>query len=182
MFKRIVILVAAIVLVIFLMVRRYGQLRIEFDATRFFANAQTALALPLRDKMNPEDAPIPESLKKTEGNLLPEFHTIFPQTLKKSLIDPFLPPEEAGRYLQLRYGYVTHDFWTPEVAWKANKPVWFVWSAGAARIAPDLVESATGGGERLFRFKSPPFQASNGLHSGGYLYSDSQGNRAGRIR
>lgn len=181
MSKQIVILVAAIVLLIFLFVRRYGELRIEFQNTRFFTNAQIALNLPFRENQNRENAPIPESTTM-KGNLLPKYHEKFPQTLKKSLVDPFLPFERSDRYLQMRYGFVHHDFWTPEIAWAAKKPVWFIWSAGASRIAPELVESATEGGERLLRFKSPPFQASNGLHSDGYLYCDSQGNRVGKIR
>lgn len=180
--KRILLLSVVLAVLALLMVHRYGQLRIEFDNTRFFRNASVALSLTNRGELNPQTAPIPNEWKTMEENPLPLFHSLYPETQKKALIDPFLPDALPDRFLQLRYGYVEHDQWTPPKDRFYNKAVWFVWGCGPAQVAPEWIESVTGEGERLFRFVSSPYHPSNGLRSQGYLFQDQMGIRIGKIR
>lgn len=180
--QRIAILIFAILVVAGIIVRRYGQLRIEFDNTRFFTNAGIALSLATRDELNPQSTSIPDSFREFKGNILPRLCVLYPTTRKKSLIDPYFPIGLTDRYIEMRFGYVEHSNWMPpETAWR-GRPVWFVWSSGPAQIAPVMVEEASEDRIRIFRFNSPPYQPSNGLGSEGYLYSDSVGNRVGKIR
>ncbi|MBN2329878.1 MAG: hypothetical protein JXR73_22245 [Candidatus Omnitrophica bacterium] len=182
MMKRIILLGLILAALAVLMVHRYGQLRIEFDNARFFRNASVALSLTARGEFNPQAEPIPSEWKTMEENPLPLFHSLYPETKKKALIDPFLPAGLPDRLMQLRYGYVEHDQWTPPKERVFNKPTWFVWGCGPAQVAPEWVESAAGEGERLFRFISSPYDPSNGLRSMGYLYMDQMGGRIGKIR
>lgn len=182
MMKRILLLALVLAALAALMVYRYGQLRIEFDNTRFFRNASVALSLTSRGEFNSQVEPIPGEWKTMEGNPLPLFYSLYPETQKKSLIDPFLPVDLPDRFLHLRYGYVEHDQWIPPQDRVFNKPTWFVWGCGPAQIAPKWIESAAGEGERLFRFISSPYHPSNGLRSQGYLYMDQIGRRIGKIR
>lgn len=179
--QRILFIAVALVLVAGIVIRRYGQLRVEFDNTRFFTNAGIALSLATRDEVNAPSAPRSDELRNFEYNPLPRLHAMYPETLKKSLIDPFFPTALSDRYLLTSFGYVEHAEWTPpESPWR-NKPVWFVWGCGIAQVAPTMVEEASGEFRR-YRFQSSPYQPSNGLSSEGYLYLDSVGNRLGKIR
>ena len=184
MIVRISILIAAVILVGWSIVDRYGYLRVEFDNTRFFNNAAVVLALPSRGELNPHEERIPDGIRNATGNLLPGIHEIYPTTLKKALIDPYVPIDRnpVERYMQLRYGYVEHGDWTEPLERRFVKPRWFVWGAGPSGAAPDIVESVSSDRIRLYRIRSSPYHVSNGLRSGGYLFNDSMGNRIGKMR
>ncbi len=181
MIRRAFLFPIVLILVAGLVVRRYEQLRIEFDNTRFFLNAGMALSLCTRGDLQSPGLHAVEELKTFPQNPLPRLHTYYPQIPIKALIDPFLPKRLSNRYLNLEYGYVEHAEWTPPLVGLNDRPVWFIYGCGPAQVAPGRIDSASGDGVRVIRFETPPYQPSNGLFSQGYLYADSLGNRLGKI-
>ncbi len=182
MVRRIVLLIAVIFILTWLVIHRYEQLRIEALNTRFFNNAKFALTLAARDNFDSESKPALNAFKRKEGNLLPLLSDTYPDTLPKALIDPFLAKDQTQRFLQLRYGFVNHDNWTQPADKISDKPVWFVWSNGAAQGIAEITEKVDADNIRSFQFISAPYDPTNGHGSVGYLYADSMGAYLGKIK
>ncbi len=182
MIRRIVLLISVIFILTWLVIHRYEQLRIEADNTRFFNNAKFTLTMAVRDSFDSESRPVINSFKHQEGNLMPFLSKEYPNTPPKALIDPFLAKDQTHRFLQLRYGFVSHCEWTPPAEKTDVKPIWFVWSNGAAREITEITETVDADNIRSFHFLSAPYDPTNGHGSVGYLYTDSMGNNIGKIK
>jgi hypothetical protein len=182
MVRRIILLIAVIFILTWLVIHRYEQLRIEALNTRFFNNAKNALTLSARDSFDSEIKPVLNTFKHKEGNLLPFLSKLYPDTLPKALIDPFLAQDQPQRFLQLRYGFVNHNNWMPPAEKISDKPVWFIWSNGATGEISEITETVDADSIRSFHFLSAPYDPTNGHNSVGYLYADSMGAYVGRIK
>ncbi len=75
MIRRAFLFPIVLILVAGLVVRRYEQLRIEFDNTRFFLNAGMALSLCTRGDLQSPGLHAVEELKTFPQNPLPRLHT-----------------------------------------------------------------------------------------------------------
>lgn len=160
---------------------RYRVLRTEVNAIHFFGRAEEVLSLTGSAGMDPlAPAPLPEDLKRREGNLATLVQAVFPQVPAVDWLDPFAPGPDSSRILFLYYGYVRHASTALPVPVE-NKPVWFVWSPGPSGTAPRFIPAGPRDGWPAYEFRSAPYHSSNGLGSEGYLYVDAAGNRLGEI-
>ena len=161
---------------------RYFQLKTRVKITQFFRQAPLLFPALLDVSIHPSSAPVPPSIRKQTGDVLPELRRLFPTMPLRRREDPFSPESGRKRMLEVRYGVVRHGAVVQMPYENLNRPVWFTWSAGPSGADPGLVSELIDAVTPAHRFAAPPYQPSNGLWSRGYLYVDSRGGQLGNFR
>lgn len=169
-----------LVLAIFLLFDRYQFLKTKRDLHTFFDNGLNHFVIFSAYRMGTPEGMTEKGEKifeKAKRNLLNPVMTYGSDDFQNIdvLYDLF---NSSSKTLQ-GYGQVVHAHIPANPNIGGPTRVWFVVSAGPSGAEVDIDETTEADGVHCYEITSQPYHITNGIHSVGYLYTDTNGVKAG---